>query len=316
MPPARRGAAVVSGGQAKEPAGSAGAYTPLVWALGMREGLTSTTKAVLVALASYANSKGSCFPSIQRIADDTRLSERSCQKAIPELEAGGFLTVNRNTGRGHASVYQLNLRRPIDAVKGALRSPINVGERAQPVHPLPVERVNDVHPLERQRVQDVHPLPTERVHHVRSKGEPRAPQLPIEVSKQAAREKAGASTRVLPTRNPRRSDPRDAWRHLADRWPDGRPKLEAGPNAGDDLGRPLVAGTYLDVAVDLVCESAQIGDADWRGDWQPVVGWLRDGLDLHQHILPAIRRVASRSGYQPPRSLRYFDSAVRERRAA
>jgi hypothetical protein len=43
---------------------------------------------------------------------------------------------------------------------------------------------------------------------------------------------------------------------------------------------------------------------------------MRDGIDLHGQILPAIRRVAARAGYRSPGSLKFFDGAVREQRAA
>src|SRR5260370_40799550 len=86
-------------------------FTPLIWAFRMRAGLTSTNKAVLVSLASYADATGSCYPSIKRIADDTRLSERACQKAVAELETAGFISVNRKTRRGRASNYRLHLER-------------------------------------------------------------------------------------------------------------------------------------------------------------------------------------------------------------
>lgn len=80
--------------------------------------------------------------------------------------------------------------------------------------------------------------------------------------------------------------------------------------------RAVVGGFYLDDAARLVTEAAGINDANWRGDWRPLIGWLNDKLDLHEAILPAVRRVAERPGYVVPRSLAYFDQAVREGRAA
>ncbi len=278
-----------------------GGFAPLLWALATREGLTATTKAVLVALAARADPKGCCYPSIDRIADDTRLSARACQKAIPDLEAGGFLTVNRNTGRGHASVYMLNLKRPTDPIKGARRSPISDERRVQQVHPLPVERVHDVHPLNPA-------TKAERVNVVRVKGAPRSPQLLIELPSTAAA-KPPASARAKPAQNPRRGEPCERWHHLADRKPDGSPKVET---SGPDAGRAIVGGAYLDTAADLVCKAAKITDPKWRGSWSPLIAWLRAGLDLQGVILPAVRSVSARSSYSPPVSLAYFDKPVRE----
>lgn len=108
---------------------------------------------------------------------------------------------------------------------------------------------------------------------------------------------------------PRLSDPHHRWAHLGD-----------GEEIDTDGSRhPLVAGFYLDVICGLVCEAAGINDANWRGDWRPVIAWLRDGIDPHEQIVPAIRRAASRPNYRPSeiRSLAYFDAAVRgDRRVA
>ena len=80
--------------------------------------------------------------------------------------------------------------------------------------------------------------------------------------------------------------------------------------------RASVGGYFLDFAAGKVLEAAGINDANWRGDWRPLVAWLNEKLDLHEAILPAIRRVAERPGYAVPRSLAYFDAAVREGKAA
>jgi DNA-binding Lrp family transcriptional regulator len=92
-------------------------------------------------------------------------------------------------------------------------------------------------------------------------------------------------------------------------------------DSGEDAGKsvPVIGGFHLLVAVRLVCEAAKIGNETWRGDWLTLVAWLRDGFDLHEQILPTIKRIAGRPNYQPPGALRYFDSAVRAtgiRRAA
>ena len=111
---------------------------------------------------------------------------------------------------------------------------------------------------------------------------------------------------------PALSDPLHRWAHLS-------------PNAevGDDAKvHPVVGGYYLDEICRLVCEAAGINDAHFRGDWRPIIAWLQDRIDPHDVVLPAIRDVAGRPGYQPSliRSFRYFDQAVRgwtsERRTA
>lgn len=121
---------------------------------------------------------------------------------------------------------------------------------------------------------------------------------------------APASAREATPLMPRLSDPHPRWAHLGDRD-------EIDPDTGKR--HVLVAGFYLDVICGLVCEAAGINDANWRGDWRPVIAWLKDGIDPHEQIVPAIRRAASRPNYRPSeiRSLAYFDAAVRgDRRVA
>ena len=155
-----------------------------------------------------------------------------------------------------------------------------------------------------------------------------------EESKQLREPERDASARLVHQPSPARSDPPERWVHLADRLPDGSPDLQREefpehlveaakrhgrtlpPRDPEEVGRPRVAGWHINVAADLVCQAAGINDANWRGDWRPLIGWLRDGFDLHEAILPTIQAVAGRPSYRPPASLAYFDRAVREQRVA
>lgn len=58
-------------------------------------GITSSEKLVLLALANFANEKMECWPSQERIAADTELSERTVWAALNKLEALGMLTRER-----------------------------------------------------------------------------------------------------------------------------------------------------------------------------------------------------------------------------
>ena len=110
-----------------------------------------------------------------------------------------------------------------------------------------------------------------------------------------------------------RSVPRNAapgmWKRWATKW-------ETDSNGDPDQRQPIRAGWQFNVAADLVCEAARIEDEGWLGDWDTIAEWLDAGIDLQDSILPAIRRVAGRQNYQPPKTLRYFDPAVREQRRA
>lgn len=120
-------------------------------------------------------------------------------------------------------------------------------------------------------------------------------------SEQDARARAAVDIRKMP----RLSDPPARWESLA----------QASEVDEDGSRHPVVGGYYLDVVAKSVCTAAGINDANWRGDWTPLVQWLQDGLVPDTVILPAISDVASRPKYvaREIRSLAYFDKAVRER---
>lgn len=85
-----------------------------VSALCWRVRLPSTAKFVLIRLADYANDAGKrIFPAISTVADECGLSHRSVQNAFKALTDVGVLVLERASkgGRGHTSVYSLDLAR-------------------------------------------------------------------------------------------------------------------------------------------------------------------------------------------------------------
>lgn len=59
----------------------------------MRRNVSPSRKLVLLKLSDMANEKGVCWPSIANIARDCRLSARSVQRVLRELEANGLIRV-------------------------------------------------------------------------------------------------------------------------------------------------------------------------------------------------------------------------------
>lgn len=68
-----------------------------VW---QKQGLTSTEKLVLLALADWANDEGLCWPSIETLAQKTSLVKRSVSRIIKELERKQLLTRQEISGKG------------------------------------------------------------------------------------------------------------------------------------------------------------------------------------------------------------------------
>ena len=78
-----------------------------VWDAGPEDAVDSS---VLVALANHCDDDGrSCFPSVERVARMVRRSQRTVERSIAALEAGGWIQVERGGGRGVFSSYTINV---------------------------------------------------------------------------------------------------------------------------------------------------------------------------------------------------------------
>lgn len=73
-------------------------------------------KAVLMALADYADDMGEkCYPSIERLVNDTEICERSVRNALRNLEERGFIfAVKKSKGR-ITNEFKINLNPAPDA---------------------------------------------------------------------------------------------------------------------------------------------------------------------------------------------------------
>jgi hypothetical protein len=81
-------------------------------------------------------------------------------------------------------------------------------------------------------------------------------------------------------------------------------------------GKPGVNRVMVDHAARDVCR-AGLYEPSSRLDWNVLVDWLDEGLDLSLDIVPAINEVVERQskgekGYKQPSTLRYFTAPIRE----
>lgn len=58
----------------------------------LTQGIETSSKFVLVALANYADENGKCWPSQARLAKDTSMAERTVRKHLKLLEEAGYIT--------------------------------------------------------------------------------------------------------------------------------------------------------------------------------------------------------------------------------
>ena len=63
---------------------------------------------VLLAMADIADDAGRLWPSVARIAEKARMSERNARRIIRLLEADGWLETTVNRGRNNTSSYRIN----------------------------------------------------------------------------------------------------------------------------------------------------------------------------------------------------------------
>jgi hypothetical protein len=72
---------------------------------------------VLLALADWSNDSGECWPSIQKLADKTRIDRRSAQRIIRRLAKDNLITIEEGGGRAKQHRYKIEtaaLCRPLE----------------------------------------------------------------------------------------------------------------------------------------------------------------------------------------------------------
>lgn len=95
-------------------------FKAMAWATEQEITKTSPQSHLLLIMASFANEKNECYPSISTIEKKTRLSHNTIRKCIKELIDFGLVVDTKKTSQFNTKIYQLNL----DCV-GAIESNLN-----------------------------------------------------------------------------------------------------------------------------------------------------------------------------------------------
>lgn len=75
-----------------------------IWSDGPQD---HTSLLVLLAMADIADDDGKLWPSVARVAEKSRMSERNARRIIRLLEADGWLETTVNRGRNNTSFYRI-----------------------------------------------------------------------------------------------------------------------------------------------------------------------------------------------------------------
>lgn len=96
------------------------AYEAQVWARKQRLGGDVAAKIILMILADYADEWGTCYPGVDRIAEEAELSKSTVLRRLKALAEAGLVTVERRAdGRGHrtSNRYVLEIEVTVTAVQ-------------------------------------------------------------------------------------------------------------------------------------------------------------------------------------------------------
>jgi hypothetical protein len=73
--------------------------------------LSDSEHKLLLALAHHCHHSLSCWPSIPRLSQMIRRTERQTHTLLYRLEKKGYITILVRKGRGHSNLYHLNRKR-------------------------------------------------------------------------------------------------------------------------------------------------------------------------------------------------------------
>lgn len=323
-------------------------FRAMIWAWEV-DGLTSTTKLVLLSLAQHANEDGAhAFPSVATIAAECRLSERSVQNGLRALEAEGYITVVRRLRQ--SSVFSLRMDLHIVASRAAKAAPAK-GAAVAPIKGAAVAPQGESGAFEGAAVA---PEPVqEPIHEPADAGAPAreaegddgavlgafdalfgtAPAAPLPALRpkptpvrNTAQQPAPPGYRLPWNPTPHlvnyppippepAGDPQRWMPRLSDpehRWACLAPGEEIDPRSMNGARRQCRGAWILRDIAAQVADAMGWVDPRRYTDWRPLCAWLDDGIDPIEVIVPTIRRIAARRGNLEISTLAYFDKAVRE----
>lgn len=96
---------------------------------------------LLLALADFANAEGIAWPSIETLAQRTRVSERQVQRAAYALEAKGELYIMQGVGRTHPNHYFIPVGKTREEIEATIKGDIFTPFKLSPEDRKRLEKV-------------------------------------------------------------------------------------------------------------------------------------------------------------------------------
>ena len=111
-------------------------FQAMAWAVGQK--LPTKEKFVLIMMANYADEDGKCWPSMNRLCEDTGMKKDSVIRAIKSLEEMGLAEVERRKieGVNLPNIYHLNLRGVVAHSDQGVVAHSEEGSRSQRLKPI------------------------------------------------------------------------------------------------------------------------------------------------------------------------------------
>jgi len=111
-------------------------FQAMAWAVSQK--LPTKEKFVLIMMANYADEDGKCWPSMNRLCEDTGMKKDSVIRAIKALEEIGLAEVERRKieGVNLPNIYHLNLRGVVAHSDQGVVAHSEEGSRSQRLKPI------------------------------------------------------------------------------------------------------------------------------------------------------------------------------------
>lgn len=131
-------------------------FQAMAWAVGQK--LPTKEKIILLMMANYADENGKCWPSMNRLCDDTGMKKDSVIRAIKSLESLGLIETSRRKVEGVnlPNNYHLKMQGVVAHSDHGVVANSDKGSRSQRLEPIN-EPIKDSISIDFEEFWDLYP---------------------------------------------------------------------------------------------------------------------------------------------------------------